>query len=212
MSSLLPGAQDKLHSISQRSLRNATSTTYVPGTTRSKVEVNRPLFSYATNNSPPFTTPSPRIFAALHDPAATDSQRLAAEAATHLLLLEAFNDLKQRVLKSKALDCAFSIRRKIWWTHSSYDTWVRGRRQRRRQSTKNLEFIVDYEKRRAVKWKMYLRLSTARFLHWWFGVLVVETEGMGVKDMDRWVGENLPPIGESFIFGSFHPGVLIPMF
>jgi hypothetical protein len=98
------------------------------------------------------TIPAPEIFADLAD---ADQQSLPSSSviAVHLELLEAFLALKQKVLISNALDRAFSI--------VPEDKLITVGRKRTRQAD------PTFQKRRLVKWPIYVRLAAARFLKWW---------------------------------------------
>ena len=145
--------------------------------------------------------PDPAIFAALenmttntdsHDPLLPSP----AECAVHLELLEAFQILQQKVLTSNALDRVLGIVPK--------DTiiTVKGKRTRRPDP--------KFAQKRKVKWEIYLRFASARFLEWWTRLDEVLLAMAREKGELGIIKESLPPLGistpqfsEVFFFSSF---------
>jgi hypothetical protein len=78
-----------------------------------------------------------------------------ARCAVHLQLLESFLLLQERVLKSNALDHAFSIKPGISYTSASTSY----RRVKQPDHT--------FPTRREKKWPIFVDLAVSRFLTWW---------------------------------------------
>jgi hypothetical protein len=145
--------------------------------------------------------PDPAIFAALENKTTnTDSHDpllpSPAECAVHLELLEAFQILQQKVLTSNALDRVLGIVPK--------DTivTVKGKRTRRPD--------LKFAQKRKVKWEIYLRFASARFLEWWTRLDEMLLATAREKGESGIIEESLPPLGmstpqfsEVFFFSSF---------
>ena len=98
--------------------------------------------------------PKPEIFDALHNPAENPAALpTIAECAVHLQLLEKFVALKQKVLTSNRLDRAFAIIPK--------DELVT------KGGKREIQADQTFKERQAVKWPIFVRFASARFLRWW---------------------------------------------
>jgi len=116
-----------------------------------------------------------------------------AECAVHLELLEAFLILKQKVLTSNALDRTFGLVPKDM-IHT-----VNGKKERKRDP--------GFEARRNVKWPIFLRIASARFLKWFSSLsrIMADEAGVGYEEWEQDEGRNvqltvdtLPPLGMLF--------------
>lgn len=130
--------------------------------------------------------PHPSLFEHLQQP--TTSELLGSsdlptvtECAVHLELLEALFFLRQRVLKSEALDAVFGIRPE----HQYVD----------RLGKQTILKDTTMWTRRQVKWEKFIELAVVRFLAWWEDIPTVigaPEDGNGhveIKDKE------LPPLG-----------------
>ncbi|KAJ8130841.1 hypothetical protein O1611_g2791 [Lasiodiplodia mahajangana] len=124
-------------------------------------------FKQARSSSDNPKIPDPGLFNFHIDASAEDRQRrlpTAAECATHLELLQAFRHIRTQIESSTRLDRVFGIKpeprivyrkRRVYKGRKS--SWVREEVKLRDN---------NFEKRREVKWPLYLKLAAARFLSW----------------------------------------------
>lgn len=137
-------------------------------------------FPPAKSSSKEPVIPKPEIFDVLR----TSTADLAAvprtaECAIHLLLLEKFVALKQKVLTSNAIDRAFGIIPK--------DKLVT------RGGTRQPQADATFKARQAVKWPIFVRISAARFLRWWRTcTATLPTQGSRLLMTES----SLPPLGK----------------
>ncbi|KAI0096242.1 hypothetical protein GGR51DRAFT_543907 [Nemania sp. FL0031] len=124
-------------------------------------------FKQALSSSDNPTIPDPSLFGFHIEISEKDGQNklpTLAECATHLELLQAFRHIRTQIQSSTRLDDVFGIKpetrtvyrkRRVYQGYRS--SWVR-------EEVK----LGDntFEKRREVKWPLYLKLAAARFLSW----------------------------------------------
>ena len=125
--------------------------------------------------------PEPEIFDALDNPAANlAALPTTAECAVHLQLLEKFVVLKQKILTSNRLDRAFDI--------------IPKEKLVTRGGKREVQADETFKTRQAVKWPIFVRLATARFLRWWRRCRpLLHPQG----DSLRMAEISLPPLGTS---------------
>ena len=135
--------------------------------------------------------PNPQIYKLLdaQPPPVTEFKALPniAQCAVHLQLLEAFLILKQKILNSNALDRTFRIK----------PVDKLGTRGRKRTRVPDPTFTG----RRAVKWRIFIRLAASRFLRWWEQLEKI-LELNRVSHLDRRLRvtvQTLPPLGMSIL-------------
>jgi len=129
-----------------------------------KSEWKPPKFTEATSKDEEPVVPSPSVFKSFNESTGnpleipTDEMQFpsVAECATHLELLESFLELRQKVLKSNALDRTFSIKPVVRFETSGYG---RNRRQVKKPDP-------TFETRRQKKWSIFVKLAVVRFMKW----------------------------------------------
>lgn len=113
-----------------------------------------------------------------------------AQCAVHLQLLESFLLLQEMVLKSNALDHAFSIKPVISYTSASTSY----RRVRQPDHT--------FTTRREKKWPIFVDLAVSRFLTWWGSlgnILGLSDTAESYLHSAAKIEEYLPPLGKKII-------------
>ena len=148
---------------------------------REEREILKTLYFPAETPAEQPVIPEPKIFDALDNPAANlAALPTVAECAVHLQLLEKFVVLKQKILTSNRLDRAFDIIPKENLVSRG------GKRQVQADQT--------FKTRQAVKWPIFVRLATARFLRWWrrcSPLLHPQDDSLRMAEI------SLPPLGTS---------------
>lgn len=105
-----------------------------------------------------------------------------AQCATHLQLLESFMVLREKVLKSNALDRTFSIRP------------ILGDNETRRRNKTDPTFNT----RRQKKWHIFVCLAAARFMVWWNTVDPISSRTTVAEqptDSSVMIDEHILPLG-----------------
>ncbi|KAH0558382.1 hypothetical protein GP486_004960 [Trichoglossum hirsutum] len=125
-----------------------------------------PKFGIAASKDEEPVIPRISIFAGLRDESKEPRENQdegvqlpsVAECAVHLQLLESFHVLREKVLKSNALDRTFSI-----WPKIPRRSAAEYRRNPRRAAALDPTF----QARRQKKWHIFVDLAVARFASWW---------------------------------------------
>ena len=191
MSLALPHQAAELHSASAEEARRLLRSPEARQTAssihrhRGETDNQRTLQSHPGGQAPSPLFPSDDIFASLSNP---ESDVLGfpsiAECAVHLELLEAYHILREKVLKSNALDITFGTR-----PEKKYGTRWKYRGTKRKLDRYLLsppsQHDPSWQLRRQAKWPRFLTLAVIRFELWFEHVAYLQ----------RITDETMPPLG-----------------
>lgn len=159
-----------------------------------------PIFETAISLVENPSIPDPKIFDFSTVNLDSDDRPLpnVAQCAAHLELLEAFYNIRVKILSSVALDATLGIKpnkrtvyRKEYWKEPRY---------RKKYTIKAVQLQDNtFQSRRTVKWPFYLSLASARFFCWAAAVQ------LDVDTVPKPTSIHPPPIGKNIFWSLYLP-------